>query len=570
MKSCTILSLLSVCCCCVILQCRAQQEPIVNIPALGGLRGSQMVSSSGRNFHAFRSIPYAEPPVGNLRFSDPIAAKPWTGRVLDATKEGPTCLQNDLLTGLTQVGQEDCLVLNVYTHKINDAIENALPVMVWIHGGGFSAGSGNFETDFYGPGKILDRDVVLVTINYRVGPFGFLSTEDKEAPGNYGLLDQTLAIKWVKDHIANFGGNPDSITIFGESAGGASVQFQVLSPHSKGLFHRAISQSGAPGCPWAIQKSVGEYTRLLAEDLNCPTSNSRELLACLRNMEAAKILEFKRKLVIPIALSLVPVAFGPRIDSERDSPFLPDDPEVLVSRKQFNQVPMIVGLTKDEGSLFSASLASIDGKNLEVLKKDPLNCLAHAMGMEKQKNGREIAQKAYDHYFGTSESDDDFVTQYGKMASDVGFFKCIDDSVKVFSQYNGQPVYYYNYAHKGQHSITQMLGVPDDIDFGVSHSDELMLMFTSNFIPPTTDANDIKASKMLLDLWTSFAANGVPQSEEVIGHWLPTTQPQPRYLQINLESPVLINGEMPFQSGLDFWRSLLNSYSNVPSVKEEL
>ncbi|XP_046453239.1 esterase FE4-like [Daphnia pulex] len=449
MKSCSILSLLFVCCCCVILQCRAQQEPTVDIPALGQLRGSQMVSSSGRNFHAFRSIPYAEPPVGNLRFRDPIAAKPWTGRVLDATKEGPTCLQNDLLTGLTQVGQEDCLVLNVYTHKINDAIEKALPVMVWIHGGGFSAGSGNFETDFYGPGKILDRDVVLVTINYRVGPFGFLSTEDKEAPGNYGLLDQTLAIKWVKDHIANFGGNPDSITIFGESAGGASVQFQVLSPHSKGLFHRAISQSGAPGCPWAIQRSVGEYTRLLAEDLNCPTSNSRELLACLRNTEASKILEFKRKLVIPIALSLVPVAFGPRIDSERDSPFLPDDPEVLVSRKQFNQVPMIVGLTKDEGSLFSASLASIDGKNLAVLKKDPLNCLAHAMGMEKQKNGREIAQKAYDHYFGTSESDDDFVAQYGKMASDVGFFKCIDDSVKVFSQYNGQPVYYYNYAHKG-------------------------------------------------------------------------------------------------------------------------
>ncbi|XP_046639321.1 venom carboxylesterase-6-like isoform X4 [Daphnia pulicaria] len=564
MKACSILSFLSVCC--VILQCRADQEPTVNIPALGQLRGSQMVSSSGRKFDAFRSIPYAEPPVGNLRFRDPIPTQPWTG-VLDATKEGPACFQNDLLSGIT-AGQEDCLVLNVYTHNTN-AIENALPVMVWIHGGGFTAGSGNSETDFYGPGHILDRDVVLVTINYRLGPFGFLSTEDKEAPGNYGLIDQSLAIKWVKDHIANFGGNPDSITIFGESAGGASVQFQVLSPHSKGLFHRAIAQSGATGCPWAIQHSVGEYTRILAEDLNCPTSNSRELLACLRNTDAKQIMESRKKLMIPIALGLYPVAFGPRIDSERDSPFLPDSPKNLMSSKQFNHVPIIAGLTKDEGGLFAASLATDGGQLLELFKKDPVTGVLYAIGMEKHKNGLEIAQKAHDHYF-VSKENNDMVTQYGELTSDIGFFKCVDDSVKLLSEYSDHPVYYYHYAHHGQNSLVKMFNGLSDMDFGASHGDELLLMFNSKMIAPMTDPNDIKVSKMLLDLWTSFASNGVPQSEEVIGHWLPTTQPQPRYLQINLESPVLINGEMPFQSGLDFWRSLLNSYSNVPSVKEEL
>ncbi|EFX78599.1 hypothetical protein DAPPUDRAFT_105048 [Daphnia pulex] len=490
MKSCSILSLLFVCC--VILQCRAEQEPTVNIPALGGLRGSQMVSSSGRKFDAFRGIPYAEPPVGNLRFRDPIPAQPWTG-VLDATKEGPACFQNDLLSGIT-AGQEDCLVLNVYTHNSN-AIENALPVMVWIHGGGFTAGSGNSETDFYGPGHILDRDVVLaVTINYRLGPFGFLSTEDKEAPGSYGLIDQSLAIKWVKDHIANFGGNPDSITIFGESTGGASVEFQ--------------------------------------------------------------------------ALGLYPVAFGPRIDSERESPFLPDNPKNLVSNKQFNHVPIIAGLTKDEGGFYAASLAANGGKNLELFKNDTVTGVLYAIGMEKHKDGLEIAQKAHDHYF-VSKENNDMVTQYGELTSDIGFFKCVDDSVKLLSEYSDHPVYYYHYAHHGQNSFVKMFNGPSDMDFGASHGDELLLMFNSKMIAPMTDPNDIKVSKMLLDLWTSFSSNGVPQSEEIMGHWLPTTHQQPRYLQIDLESPSLINGEMPFHSKLDFWRSLLGPYSDAP-VKEEL
>ncbi|XP_046453233.1 esterase E4-like isoform X4 [Daphnia pulex] len=568
MKSCaSILSLLSVCC--VILQCRAEQEPTVNIPALGQLRGSQMVSFSGRKFDAFRGIPYAEPPVGNLRFREPLPAKPWTGRVLDATnKEGPTCLQNDLLSKVVTIGQEDCLVLNVYTPNINP-IEKALPVMVWIHGGGFTTGSGNFETDFYGPGYILDRDVVLVTFNYRLGLFGFLSTEDKEAPGNYALMDQSLAIKWVKEHIANFGGNPDSITIFGESAGSASVEFQILSPHSKGLFHRAIAQSGATGCPWALHRSVGEYTRLLAEDLNCPTSNSRELLACLRNIDAKQIMESRKKLMIPISFGLYPVAFGPRVDSEREFPFLPDSPEVLVSRKQFNHVPIIAGLTKDEGGLFAASLAGPYGENLELLKKDPVDAVLYAIGMEKHKNGLEIAQKAHDHYF-VSKENNDMITQYGELSSDIGFFKCVDDSVKLLRQYSDHPVYYYHYAHHGQNSLVKMFNGPSDMDFGASHGDELLLMFNSKMIAPMTDPNDMKVSKMLLDLWTSFASNGVPQSEEVMGHWLPTTHQQPRYLQMDLESPSLINGEMPFHSKLDFWRSLLGPYSNAPSVKEEL
>ncbi|EFX78588.1 hypothetical protein DAPPUDRAFT_53255 [Daphnia pulex] len=279
------ISLILINCCCLIAPCQAvliiQLRPLVNIPKLGLLLGSQTKSSTGKGIYAFRGIPYAQPPVGELRFKDPIPVKPWAG-VLNAIHEGSPCVQLDSIL-FKMIGNEDCLVLNVYTPAIVTSTDVvSLPVMVWIHGGGFTVGNGNSGSvsDLYGPGYILNRDVVLVTLNYRLGAFGFLSTEDTEAPGNNGLLDQSLALRWVSDNIRYFGGNPDSVTIFGQSAGGASVEFQMLSPHSKGLFHKAIAQSGSTRCPWALQKTaVGEYTHSLANNLNCPsTSDSRQLL----------------------------------------------------------------------------------------------------------------------------------------------------------------------------------------------------------------------------------------------------------------------------------------------------
>ncbi|KAI9554676.1 hypothetical protein GHT06_019952 [Daphnia sinensis] len=539
-----------------LFQCRADDNPLVNIPTLGSLRGSQMVSASGRKFNAFRGIRYAQPPVGDLRFSDPIPAKPWA-EILDATKEGPACLQVDLLTKV-HVGQEDCLVLNVYSGKVGVS-ENPLPVMVWIHGGGFTTGSGGSETDFYGPGYILDRDVVLVTLNYRLGSFGFLSTEDKEAPGNYGLLDQSLALKWVRDHIHHFGGDTDSITIFGESAGGASVEYQVLSPRSKGLFHRAIAQSGSTRCPWAHQKSMGEYTRILAKDVNCPTTSSKELLRCLRTKDVKEILDSKLKMGLPVGLGLYPVAFVPRVDAEREFPFLPDTPERLVANKQFNQVPYIGGLTENEGGLFAASLATVDGVGMKEFKKDPVKNVLYALAMENQKGGLQIAQKVYDHYFSNVKTDADIISQYGELSSDVEFFKCVDDSVKALSQHNESPVFYYHYAHRGQTSLVKILDLPKDSDFGVSHADEILLMFPNFLLPRISNPNDLKVSQMLLDLWTSFAKDGIPQSEHVVDKWLPTTHGKVRYLQIEADNPKLVNDSMPFQSKLAFWNSLLTA-----------
>jgi carboxylesterase type B len=220
----------------------------------GKLEGTVMQTRKSIEFHAFLKIPYAEPPIGNLRFQPPVQNRKWEG-VLNATIYGPICMQYlyDSMYGES----EDCLHLNVFTKSLGN--KNGLkPVIVYIHGGvsmlqfyklsyitsvfqGFEYGAGSSN----GPSYLMDRDIVLITINYRLGPFGFLALGTKEATGNMGLKDQVMALKWIQRNIIYFGGDPNSITIAGLSAGAYSTTAHMASPLSKGLFIRVISLSGA-------------------------------------------------------------------------------------------------------------------------------------------------------------------------------------------------------------------------------------------------------------------------------------------------------------------------------------
>ncbi|XP_057380570.1 venom carboxylesterase-6-like [Daphnia carinata] len=541
-------------------------EPIVNVPTLGRLRGSRLSSASGRTIEAFRAIPYAQPPVGDLRFKDPLPAKDWQGSILDATREAPKCVQfNSIVQGGVVLGQEDCLYLNVYVPQLN-GINDPLPVMVWIHGGAFYMGSGNGVTDMFGPNYLLDRDVVLVTLNYRLGPLGFLSTEDAEAPGNYGLLDQSLALRWVRNYIAHFGGNADLITIFGESAGGASVNFHVLSPYSKGLFHRAIIQSGTSTCPWALNPKIGEYTKFLANHLNCSSDSSRELLTCLRTRKAEDIAGIRKHFTIGLGFGMFPLAFVPRIDVERNLPFLPAYPEELVAERKFNQVPLILGVTKNEGALVSASYYVNGDKHMDEFKADPIGTIRYMIQMENEPRGLEMAHMVHDHLFTLQKPYEDQKQQVEMIASDYGLFKCTDDSVTLFSRFNSQPTYYYFYTHRGQFSFPQIVGVPPEIDLGVCHADELFLLFTPGYFPRLSVPADLKVSATLIDLWTSFAKNGAPESSHV-DVWLPVEQGVIRYLDIN-ERSTFVNDKMPFEPRLAFWNKV--KAANRIVTKDEL
>ena len=247
------------------------------------------------------------------------------------------------------IGQDDCLALNVFSKNIPVTGKYSLkPVMVWIHGGGFQLGAST--TDFYGPDFLIDEDVVIVSINYRLGVLGFLSTGDDVIPGNMGMWDQVLALKWVRKNIKAFGGDPDNVTIFGESAGGMSVSHLVLSPAASGLFHKAIVQSGPPNSHFGkSEKHPAYYARTLAATHGCdPEASTKDIYSCLNKLDGPTLIKplFQENEFDNLNSRKM---FKPVVDDYATQSFLPKEPLTLIDEGRFNKVPLIVGSNRDEG-----------------------------------------------------------------------------------------------------------------------------------------------------------------------------------------------------------------------------
>ncbi|PNF29114.1 hypothetical protein B7P43_G12621 [Cryptotermes secundus] len=314
----------------------------------GALRGLYLTSRKGRQFVGFQGVPYAKPPLGEMRFKSPEPPESWVG-VREATQYAPICTQRSIFAKQVEVaGSEDCLYLNVFTPQVDPG--GMLDVMVWFHGGGFVSGAGSF----YGPEHLLDEDIVLVTVNYRLGPIGFLSTGDAAAPGNFGLKDQVAALRWVHDNIEMFGGNPDSVTLFGESAGGSSVHYHMLSPLSRGLFHRGISQSGTALCTWALAAngSSSYQAKKLAKLLDCPTSPTADLVDCLRTKDARDIIATDKQFMEWDVDPLIP--FKPVVEPiGLQDVFLPAEPLHLLQESPLS-IPWLTGINSGDGALKAA------------------------------------------------------------------------------------------------------------------------------------------------------------------------------------------------------------------------
>ena len=330
-----------------------------------------------KTVYGFKGIPFAAPPTGDLRWRPPAPVPAWSG-VRSCTAYGPTCPQLKLPPPFDQdLGpmDENCLYLNVFA-AAREARERR-PVMVWMHGGGFYGGSGS--TDAYEGRSLAGRGVVLVTINYRLGPLGFLAhpwlsaESGRGVSGNYGLLDQIAALGWVQRNIAAFGGDPDRVTIFGESGGARSVCFQMSTPLSRGLFHRAIIQSGSPyralgrlSEPRGGLPAIEEQGAALARKLGCHN------LADLRRVPAEALVQAARArtapLISPWATPQLPadsdLIAGPVLDGW----VLPEDPLDLFREGRQAPVPVIVGSNDAEASLFLGGLAGSSGGPAERLE----------------------------------------------------------------------------------------------------------------------------------------------------------------------------------------------------------
>ncbi|XP_059514382.1 bile salt-activated lipase-like isoform X2 [Myotis daubentonii] len=274
----------------------------------------------GRSVDIFKGIPFAAPPKV---LEKPQPHPGWQG-TLKAKDFKQECLQAPLIP-LNTKGSEDCLYLNIWVPQGQKEVSQNLPVMIWIYGGGFYSGSAEEKSFFnqylHDGEEIATRgNVIVVTFNYRLGALGFLSTGDANLPGNYGLWDQHMAIAWVKRNIAAFGGDPGNITIFGQSAGGASVSLQVLSPYNKGLIRRAISQSGSAVASWAIQRDPLRWAKQIAKKVGCPQDDTARMAKCLKATEP-RALALAHK-INPFGMASDVVVLVPVIDGD----FIPDEP----------------------------------------------------------------------------------------------------------------------------------------------------------------------------------------------------------------------------------------------------
>ncbi|MBI1176224.1 carboxylesterase family protein [bacterium] len=421
----------------------------------------------------YRGVPFAAPPVGDLRWRPPQPHEKWDG-VRDAKEFASDPFQGNS-------GSEDCLYLNIWSPAKSP--DEKLPVLVWIYGGGFSFGSTSTPT--HNGEHLARKGVVLVSINYRVGPLGFLAHPDlsAESPhhvsGNYGLMDQIAGLKWVRKNIAAFGGDPDKVTIFGESAGGISVSMLCASPEAKGLFRGAISQSGGSFGPPRATTYPGENMRVLKD-----AEEAGEAFA--KRAGVSSIAEFRK-----LSPDKMPGGFGsgaawPIIDGW----IIPDDQYKLYEAGKYNDVDILVGYNSDEGLSFSRErtpeefIANVEkryGPFADKLLK------AYPVGKDSvPKTARDLMRDA----------------AFGWQTWAWANLQARDGKSKVF--------YYYFDQHPDHPA-----GSPE-ADHGTAHGVDVPYVFqTLNWNDPKLTPGDRAVSDMLSTYWTNFAKRGDPNGPGV-------------------------------------------------------
>uniref|UniRef100_A0A023EWG4 Carboxylic ester hydrolase n=1 Tax=Aedes albopictus TaxID=7160 RepID=A0A023EWG4_AEDAL len=506
---------------------RPGQPPIVHT-GLGSIRGTILESRLGRKFYAFRGIRYANAPVGQLRFQPPQPVDAWNG-TLDATEDGPMCPQPAL--DQSDVS-EDCLRLNVYSSVIPGENVRIPPrdVLVYLHPGGFYVFSGQSKNNA-GPQNLMDQDVVLVTINYRLGSLGFMSTGTKDCPGNAGFKDQVMALKWVRDHISAFGGRSDSVTLMGYSAGALSNTLHMVSPMSKGLFHRVIVMSASGVSQVQIPTDQIHLAQKQATLLNCTTADIAEMVDCLREKPAS---DYADTLADMFVLSWNPVLLWtavvePDFGQER---FLIEDPTQSFLKGDFVKVPVIAGITQDEFAGPAVSFLRNDTLRNEL--DTNFDTLAPVLFLyDDYPNRLNITRQLREKFLGDEPLSLNRSIQglnYLFADSLIGF--AVHRFVQLVSPHT--PVYQYKFSYVGRYSFFYY---PDDqTPYGAVHHDDLLYLLSIPSVAPIFNVTDpeSKTVERLTGMWTAFAKSGDPNTVQGIDkpNWIPVTERVDNYLNI--------------------------------------
>ena len=478
----------------------------------GKVRGLR-VKVHGKDVDMYLGIPYAKPPIGDLRFRHPIPADHWTG-VLNATEKPNACWQGkDTTFGEEFAGSnmwnpntncsEDCLYLNVWVPSSSASDYSSKHVMIWIFGGGFYSGSSALDI-YDGRYIAAENDVIIVSMQYRVGPLGFLALYHSESPGNAGLFDQVMALDWVQQNIHNFGGNPHSVTLFGESAGAVSIGMHMLSPLSRGKFHRVILQSGAPHAAWAVLTETEAKNRstILASNMGCKFVETRDIINCLRtkNPEDFIIQEWDT-----IKYGVVRFPFVPIVDGS----FLTEEPEKSIMSQNFKKCPMLLGHNTNEANFW---LIYYDQKIFDKYSEPRLSRHSFDLLIEDifhyhpyyPKPLNAIGKDAIKFMYRNWLNPDDQKMNAWQIDMAVGDFSFICPTIDfaMHAANAGNNVYYYVFEHR-----SSVHPWPDWM--GVLHGDEINFVFgETEDRTKGYNAEEKAFGKKIMQYWTNFAKTG--------------------------------------------------------------
>ncbi len=470
----------------------------------------------------FLGIPYAAPPTGTLRWKSPQPPAPFSAP-LDATKFGADCPQIPITGGWDANGNEDCLTLNIWTPADTSAPH---AVMVWLYGGGFVLGATS-DAMYDGTKLSAAGDVVVVTVNYRLGPLGFLAhplldAEDPSHPGSgsWGFEDQRAALGWVKSNIAAFGGDPSQVTVFGESAGGFSTCLHALSTPSAGLFQRVLIESGPCVLPLPTEAQAETQGAQLATALGC---TSGDVLACMRGIGAQQVttaLPLKSGFFLGSGASWGPVVDGVNFTEE---------PLATIEAGGLAKVPALLGANHDEGTLF-VTLAKLN------LASDGDYSSAVGAVFGSSNAAAIVAQYPEASY-----------ASYNAAFSDVlgdGLFVCPTRGLAQAFSLGGQPAFLYSF----EHAITTILG-----DLGAFHSSEVGFVFGNGWEGTPLTAPEMSLSTAMQGYWTRFGAAGDPNGMSAVA-WPAYATASDQNLDLDL---TIASGANLKKAKCDFWSSLL-------------
>ncbi|KAI8419713.1 hypothetical protein MSG28_008400 [Choristoneura fumiferana] len=531
---------------------RLARQPTAPLRVSGGrVRGS--VAHDGSHA-AYLGIPYASLTEDN-RFQAPGPEPTWKN-ILDAVDDKTICPQPANLMFDAHIGRQDetgCLTINVYTPVFPSP--NKRPVMVFIHGGGFKEGSG---TPFvYGANYLVEKDVILVTFNYRLDVLGFLSLGIKEAPGNAGMKDQVAALKWVRRNIGAFGGDPDNVTIFGESAGAASVSYHLLSPMSAGLFHKAIAQSGSSISPWAHQRTPEYNARIVAKTMGYNIEDPYELYKIFKNTPADELVKVK----IPVDVKKVHInnlMFSPTVEKVFDGveAFLTKDPYQLLLNGEYHKVPMIIGSNDEEGYFFTGLEENL--QTIDIAHSLP-NHLLFPTESERKRVAGEI-EKLYMENEPISES----CLAKKKLSRFYGepFFNYPSMAeTELLLNSSNLPVYHYLFKYDGWRNAVKLLaGASFWRAPGATHADDLFYLFYHPLIPSWFDTDIINK---ITTLWTNFAkySNPTPTTTQLLPlRWRPVNLKEPQAFVLDKELSYI---PMWNTTSLKHWKKVYSKYRNL-------